>query len=433
MKLLGLALLCGGVSGFAAVKGRAQDARTILREKMSSELGTPCEEECSMDSYPNMPASVHPGVLTGQAQFDLLKHAKENGYAIPAVNCVSNSGINACLEVARANDAPIIIQFSSGGSQFYGGKGLDNTNYRAAIAGAVSGAFHTRTMAEQYGVPVILHTDHCSKQLLPWVDGLIAASERYYETHGEPLFSSHMIDLSEEPIEENIEICKEYLSRMHKIGLLLEMELGITGGEEDGVDNTDRPVEDLYSKPEEIYQTYAELGSVSDKFTVAAAFGNVHGVYSPGNVKLDPEILNNAQKYISEKMGDDAPESKLPVSFVFHGGSGSDVSDIQRAITYGVIKMNIDTDTQWSYWEGIKNFESKYHGYLQGQIGNPDGEDKPNKKYYDPRECIRAGEVNTVKRLEQSFADLKCQNILGLKESSEAENKIGPKRGGLPV
>lgn len=305
------------------------------------------------------------------------------GYAIPAVNCVSNSGINACLEAARANDAPIIIQFSSGGSQFYAGKGLDNTGYRAAIAGAVSGAFHVRTMAEQYGVPVILHTDHCSKKLLPWVDGLIAASERYHQTHGEPLFSSHMIDLSEEPLEENLEICKEYLARMDKIGLLLEMELGITGGEEDGVDNSDRPVEDLYSKPEEIYQTYEALRTVSDKFTVAAAFGNVHGVYKPGNVKLEPEILKNAQVYISEKLGDAAPSDKLPVSFVFHGGSGSDVSDIQRSLGYGVVKMNIDTDTQWSYWEGIKQFEAKYHDYLQGQIGNPEGDDKPNKKYYD--------------------------------------------------
>lgn len=388
------------------------------------------------------------------------------GYAIPAVNCVSNSGINACLEAARANDAPIIIQFSSGGSQFYGGKGLDNSNYRAAIAGAVSGAFHVRTMAEQYGIPVILHTDHCSKKLLPWVDGLISASERYFQTHGEPLFSSHMIDLSEEPLEENLEICKEYLARMDKIGLLLEMELGITGGEEDGVDNSDRPVEDLYSKPEEIYETYQALSEVSDKFTVAAAFGNVHGVYKPGNVKLEPKILDKAQKYITDKLGDKAPENKLPVSFVFHGGSGSDVSDIQEAIGYGVVKMNIDTDTQWSYWEGIKNFEAKYHDYLQGQIGNPEGDDKPNKKYYDvsknlvgwrylrrkswmkinvshpiffiikfiqPRECLRSAEVNTVKRLGKCFEDLKCQNILGLGQAQTASNVLGPRRGGLPV
>lgn len=337
------------------------------------------------------------------------------------------------MEAARKNDAPIIIQFSSGGSQFYGGKGLDNSNYRAAIAGAVSGAFHVRTMAEQYGVPVILHTDHCSKKLLPWIDGLLMASERYFEQHGEPLFSSHMIDLSEEPIEENIEICKDYLKRMSKIGILLEMELGITGGEEDGVDNSDRPIDDLYSKPEEIYQVYKDLMPISDQFTVAAAFGNVHGVYSPGNVKLEPKILDKAQKYITEKLGDKAPEDKKPVMFVFHGGSGSDVKDIQEAIGYGVIKMNIDTDTQWSYWEGIKNFEAKYHDYLQGQIGNPDGPDKPNKKYYDPRECMRAAEVNTVTRLEQSYADLKCQNILGLGELSNAANVLGPRRGGLPV
>jgi len=364
---------------------------------------------------------------------DLLADAKEKGYAIPAVNCVSSSGINACLEAAKRNDAPIIIQFSSGGSQFYAGKGLDNTDFKAAIAGAVSGAFHVRTLAEQYGVPVILHTDHCAKKLLPWIDGLILASERYYESHGEPLFSSHMIDLSEEPLEENLDICKDYLERMSKIGLLLEMELGITGGEEDGVDNSDVPLEDLYSKPEEINQVYDELSPISDMYTIAAAFGNVHGVYSPGNVKLEPKILSKAQAYISEKLGDEAPEDKKPVSFVFHGGSGSDVSDIQESIGYGVIKMNIDTDTQWSYWEGIKGFEAKYHDYLQTQIGNPDGADKPNKKYYDPRELMRAAEISTVERLEQSFADLKCQNILGCGESSPAQNVLGPRRGGLPV
>lgn len=268
-------------------------------------------------------------------------------------------------------------------SKFYGGKGLDNKNYAAAISGAVSGAFHVRTMAEQYGIPVILHTDHCAKKLLPWIDGLLAASERYHAKHGEPLFSSHMIDLSEEPIEENIEICKDYLKRFAKIGMLLEMELGITGGEEDGVNNEDVALEDLYSKPEEICQVYDALTPISDKFTVAAAFGNVHGVYSPGNVKLEPKILTRAQAYISEKLGDKAPADKKPVKFVFHGGSGSDVSDIQEAIGYGVIKMNIDTDTQWSFWEGIKNFEDKYHDYLQEQIGNPEGPDKPNKKYYD--------------------------------------------------
>mmetsp|Transcript_14020 Transcript_14020/g.28284 ORF Transcript_14020/g.28284 Transcript_14020/m.28284 type:complete len:428 (+) Transcript_14020:74-1357(+) len=379
---------------------------------VAGELGNPCEDECAMACYPNLPESVHPGVLSGQAMLDLLQHAKENGYAIPAVNCVTSSSINACLEAARKNDAPIIIQFSSGGSQFYGGKGLDNTNYRAAIAGAISGAFHVRTMAEQYGVPVILHTDHCAKKLLPWVDGLVQASERYFAQHGEPLFSSHMIDLSEEPLEENLEICKEYLTRMSKIGILLEMELGITGGEEDGVDNTDVPLEDLYSKPEEIYQVYEELTPISDMFTVAAAFGNVHGVYKPGNVKLEPKILSRAQAYISEKLGDKAPQDKKPVMFVFHGGSGSDQSDIQESIGYGVIKMNIDTDTQWSYWEGIKNFENKYHGYLQSQIGNPEGEDKPNKKYYDPRMALRAGEEAMAARLVKAADDLLCTNVL---------------------
>ncbi|KAL7563222.1 hypothetical protein ACA910_014495 [Epithemia clementina (nom. ined.)] len=420
-------------------------ATTFLREtaettkatskggSQARDLGIPCEDDCALACFPSLPESVHPGVLSGQAQMDLLKHAKENGYAIPAVNCVSSSGINACLEAARKNDAPIIIQFSSGGSQFYGGKGLDNSNYKAAIAGAVSGAFHVRTMAEQYGVPVILHTDHCAKKLLPWIDGLLAASERYFATHGEPLFSSHMIDLSEEPLEENLEICKDYLKRMSKMGILLEMELGITGGEEDGVDNSDRPIEDLYSKPEEIYQVYEELMPISDMFSVAAAFGNVHGVYKPGNVKLEPKILSRAQQYISEKLGDKAPADKKPVMFVFHGGSGSDVTDIQEAIDYGVIKMNIDTDTQWSYWEGIKKFERKYHDYLQEQIGNPEGEDKPNKKYYDPRECLRSAEVNTVARLGKSFEDLKCQNILGLGSASDPSNVLGPRRGGLPV
>eukprot|EP00435_Cladocopium_sp_Y103_P003728 s1651_g1.t1 len=318
-------------------------------------------------------------------------------------------------------DAPVMIQFSSGGSQFYAGKGLDNTEFHAAIAGAVSGAYHVRAVAEQYGVPVILHTDHCAKNLLPWFDGLLEADERYFELHGEPLFSSHMLDLSEEPLEENIEICVKYLERMAKINCGLEMELGITGGEEDGVNNEDANPEDLYSKPEEIFQVYDALSKIPNGFfTVAAAFGNVHGVYQPGNVKLEPTILDKAQKYISEKIG--AAEGSKPVSFVFHGGSGSDLKDARRsgahrdgpmgnpvetgqnlgdireAVGYGVVKMNIDTDTQWSYWSGIREFEKKYHDYLQKQIGNPEGEEKPNKKYYDPRACIRSAEESTVKR-----------------------------------
>jgi len=384
-----------------------------------------------LGSFPKLPETVHPGVVTGQGLLDLLNWAKENKFAIPAVNCVSSSGINACLEAARKADAPIMIQFSSGGSQFYAGKGLDNTEFHACIAGAVAGAYHVRAMAEQYGVPVILHTDHCSKNLLPWLDGMLDADERYFERHGEPLFSSHMIDLSEEPLEENIEICTKYLERMAKINCGLEMELGITGGEEDGVNNEDANPEDLYSKPEEIWQVYEALTKVPNGvFTVAAAFGNVHGVYQPGNVRLEPEILGNAQKYISEKL--DGAEEK-PVKFVFHGGSGSDLKDIRQSLEYGVIKMNIDTDTQWSYWSGIRDFEAKYKPYLQTQIGNPEGEAKPNKKFYDPRACMRSAEESTVKRLQQCFEDLRCVSILGLGKPDVPENVLGPRRGGLPA
>jgi len=396
----------------------------------SDDMGIPCEGDCEA-TYARLPDSVKPGVVTGQALVDLLEYAKAEGFAIPAVNCITSSSINYCLEAARANDAPIMIQFSSGGSQFYAGKGLDNTNYKAAIAGAVSGAYHVRAMAEQYGVPVILHTDHCAKKLLPWMDGMLTASERYYATHGEPLFSSHMIDLSEEPMDENIEICVQYLERMAKMDMLLEMELGITGGEEDGVNNEDANPEDLYTKPEEVYQVYEAFSKVPNaKFTIAAAFGNVHGVYAPGNVRLDPEILGRSQEYIAEKVG--VPTDSKPVKFVFHGGSGSDIKDIKQAIEYGVIKMNIDTDTQWAYWEGIRDFEKSYHDYLQTQIGNPEGETKPNKKYYDPRECMRAGETSTVKRLTQCFQDLNCVGVLGLGEPT-VENVLGPRRGGLPV
>lgn len=383
-------------------------------------------------TFPKLPDTVHPGVVTGQGLRDLLQWAKENKFAMPAVNCVSSSGINAVLEAARKMDAPVYVQFSSGGSQFYAGKGLDNTEFHACIAGAVSGAYHVRALAEQYGVPVVLHTDHCSKALLPWLDGLLEANERFFELHNEPLFSSHMIDLSEEPLEENIEICVGYLERMAKMNVSLEMELGITGGEEDGVNNEDVNPEDLYSKPEEIWQVYDALSKVKGgDFTVAAAFGNVHGVYQPGNVKLTPDILGNAQKFISEKL--DLPEGSKPVKFVFHGGSGSDLSDIRQSIEYGVVKMNIDTDTQWSYWSGIKSFEEKYHDYLQTQIGNPDGEAKPNKKYYDPRACMRSAEETTVERLEQTFNDLKCTNILGLGTPGTPENVMGPRRGGLPA
>jgi fructose-bisphosphate aldolase class II len=407
----------------------------------AEDMGIPCVGECELPSYPNLPKSVHPGVLTGQAMMDLLNHAKENGYALPAVNCVTSSSVNACLEAARRMDAPIMIQFSSGGSQFYAGKGLDNTDYKAAIAGAVSGAYHVRAMAEQYGVPVLLHTDHCAKKLLPWVDGMLAASERYYAAHGEPLFSSHMLDLSEEPLEENIEICVEYMERMAKMDMLLEMELGITGGEEDGVDNEDAAPEDLYTKPEEVWMVQKALMAVPNaRFTIAAAFGNVHGVYAPGNVKLDPKILANSQTFIAGELG--MPAGSKPCSFVFHGGSGSDIRDIKEAIGYGVIKMNIDTDTQWAYWDGIRAYESKNRAYLQTQIGNPDGDDKPNKKFYDPRMPVRSAEETTVERLQQCFEDLNCVKILGLGEMADPQNvsesfvftrSAGARRGALPV
>jgi len=417
-------------------------SRVDLRSaSVSEDMGIICENECAISSYPKLPASVHPGVVTGQALMDLLEYARENKFAIPAVNCVTSSSINACLEAARKADAPVMIQFSSGGSQFYAGKGLDNENFSAAVAGAVSGAYHVRAMAEQYGVPVILHTDHCSKKLLPWMDGMLTASEKYYAAHGEPLFSSHMLDLSEEPLEENIEICVKYQKRMAAMDMLLEMELGITGGEEDGVNNEDVAQEDLYTKPEEVWQVYEALSAVPNaRFSVAAAFGNVHGVYAPGNVRLDPEILGNSQVYIADKLG--LPKGSKPVYFVFHGGSGSDIKDIRQAIDYGVIKMNIDTDTQWSYWEGVKQYEAKNREYLQTQIGNPDGESKPNKKYYDPREMTRSAETNTVKRMIKCFEDLNCVNVCGLDEAQEPKNvfeseniksKTTRKKGGLPV
>jgi fructose-bisphosphate aldolase class II len=424
------ALLVAAAGTSDAVRFAVGRAPQVRMGTAATDMGLPCKDECAVGKYPKMPPSVHPGVVTGQALVDLLAHAKEQQFAIPAVNCVSSSGINACLEAARACDAPIIIQFSSGGSQFYAGKGMDNKDFKAAIAGAVSGAYHVRAMAEQYGIPVILHTDHCAKKLLPWMDGMLAASERYYAVHGEPLFSSHMIDLSEEPMEENLKICQEYLARMSKMDMLLEMELGITGGEEDGVNNEDVAKEDLYTKPEEVYEVYKALQPIDSKFTVAAAFGNVHGVYAPGNVELDPEILANSNEFIDKELGGDG--TGKPVSFVFHGGSGSDIKDIKRAIECGVIKMNIDTDTQWSYWSGVKEFESKYRPYLQTQIGNPDGAEKPNKKYYDPREMMRSAEVSTVDRLKQCFEDLNCIGRLGLEEAGDPSNVLGPRRGGLP-
>ena len=342
------------------------------------------------------------GVLTGDELQEVFTDAKKYKYALPAVNVTNTSTVNAVMETAAELNSPAIIQFSNGGCIFFAGKGLSNKNHVAAIAGGISGAKHIHQMSELYGVSIILHTDHAAKKLLPWIDGLLDAGEKFYATHGKPLYSSHMIDLSEEPIEENIEICKRYLKRMSAIGMTLEIELGVTGGEEDGVDNSDVDISRLYTQPEEVAYAYEELMKISNKFTIAAAFGNVHGVYRPGNVVLTPKILDNSQKYIEEKLG----TIKQPINFVFHGGSGSSKAEITEAISYGAIKMNLDTDLQWGFTTGIRDYFTKYDKYLQTQIGNPEGEDKPNKKYYDPRKWIREGELTFKERLTKSFEDL---------------------------
>ena len=346
------------------------------------------------------------GVLFGKDVRDLFDYANQNNFAIPAVNVVGTNSVNAVLETAREVNSPVIVQFSNGGAVFFGGKGLSNENQQAAVAGAISGAQHVHLLSEYYGVPVVLHTDHAAKKLLPWIDGLLDAGEKYYERHGKPLFSSHMLDLSEEPIEENIAISKKYLERMSKLQMTLEIELGVTGGEEDGVDHSGIHSSRLYTQPEEVSYAYGELKKISDNFTIAAAFGNVHGVYKPGNVELKPVILKNSQDYIQKKFGTDPN----PVNFVFHGGSGSEKHLIKEAIEYGAIKMNIDTDMQWAFWDGVHNYYKEKKDYLQGQIGNPEGEDKPNKKYYDPRAWLRNGELSFVSRLKEAFEDLNAMN-----------------------
>jgi len=401
MKFTVLPLL---ISGAVAFTPSASFGVSRTAMQMSSETA----EE--VKAFAKLPASVKPGVVTGQALVDLLDTAKDQGYAIPGVNIVGTNSINACMEAAAKYGGPIMVTFSKGGGQFIAGKAADNTDDAASIAGCIAGAKHVRAVAELYGVPVVLHTDHCQKAWLPWIDGLMDANEEYFEQHGEPLFSSHMLDLSEESLEENIAICKTYLERMAKVNVLLEFELGVTGGEEDGVDNTDVDSSRLYTQPEEVMYAYEQLSEVPNgAFTCAASFGNVHGVYAPGNVDLQPVILHNTQAYMKEKLGCD--EDK-PMKFVFHGGSGSSTEDIKYAIEAGVIKMNIDTDTQWAFWDGVREYEATNHDYLQGQIGNPDGEDKPNKKYYDPRMCLRAGEESMAERLCAAAADLNCVNVL---------------------
>jgi len=355
-----------------------------------------------------MSHGIKSGVATGEDVQKIFAHAKKNGYALPAVNVTSTSTVNSVMEAASMMNAPVIIQFSNGGAEFFAGKGVINDNFKASIAGAISGARHVHDLAELYGATVILHTDHAATKLLPWIDGLLTASEKFYAETGKPLFSSHMIDLSEEPLEDNIEVCKRYLERMSKMGMTLEIELGITGGEEDGVDNTDVDSSKLYTQPSEVAYAYEELLKVSPRFTVAAAFGNVHGVYKPGNVQLTPKILDNSQKYIQEKFS----TGENPVDFVFHGGSGSTVEEIREAIGYGVIKMNLDTDLQFAFTEGCRDYITSKVEYLKTQIGNPEGNENPNKKYYDPRKWLRKGELTFVKRMEKAFSDLNSVNAL---------------------
>jgi fructose-bisphosphate aldolase class II len=353
---------------------------------------------------------VKPGVIAGADLGKVFAVAKENGFAIPAVNCVGTDSINAVIEAAAKAKAPVIVQFSNGGAQFIAGKGLKLEGQKAQILGSISGALHARNVAEAYGVPVIVHTDHCAKKLLPWIDGLLDEGEKYYKEHGVPLFSSHMIDLSEESLKDNVDLCCQYLERMSKIDMTLELELGCTGGEEDGVDNSGKDESALYTQPEDVYYAYERLIKISPNFTIAASFGNVHGVYKPGNVKLKPAILRDSQKYVSEKLG--LAEGSKPLNFVFHGGSGSAPQDIEDAVSYGVVKMNIDTDTQWATWDGILQYYKAKQDYLQGQLGNPEGPDAPNKKYYDPRAWLRKGQESEIARLQIAFENLHSANTL---------------------
>lgn len=349
-----------------------------------------------------MSHGIKPGVATGDEVQAIFRYAKEKGFALPAVNVTSSSTVNAVIETAAKINSPVIIQFSNGGGHYFAGKGLSNEGQKAAIAGSVSGAMHVHALAELYGATVILHTDHCAKNLLPWIDGLLDAGEEFFKRTGKPLYSSHMLDFSEEPIQENIELCKTYLERMSKMNMTLEIELGITGGEEDGVDNTDVDSSKLYTQPDEVAYAYEELMKISPRFTIAAAFGNVHGVYKPGNVKLTPIILKNSQSFVQEKFNTE----NNPVDFVFHGGSGSTLEEIREAIGYGVIKMNIDTDLQYAFTEGVRDYVVSKIDYLKSQIGNPEGDDVPNKKHYDPRKWLREGELTFIKRLETAFEDL---------------------------
>jgi fructose-bisphosphate aldolase class II len=347
-------------------------------------------------------------VLSYREAKKVFEHAKSNQYALPAVNVTSTSTINASLEAAQAVNSPIIIQFSNSGGAFFVGKSIANTGQQASISGSVAAAKYIHEASPLYGVPVLLNTDHAAKKLLPWIDGMIEHGEKFFRQNGKPLFTSHMIDLSEESLKENIETCKRYLEKLTKLDMYLELELGVTGGEEDGVDNTGVESSKLYTQPEEVAYAYGELMKVSENFVIAASFGNVHGVYKPGNVKLEPAILKNSQDFIQKKF----KTKTNPVSFVFHGGSGSEPEAIREAIGYGVVKMNIDTDIQWAFWDGVHNYYKKNQAYLHSQLGNPTGDDAPNKKYYDGRAWIREGEISIKNRLVQAYEELNAINKL---------------------
>ncbi|MGA1978833.1 MAG: class II fructose-bisphosphate aldolase [Bacteroidales bacterium] len=356
----------------------------------------------------NKKLKLEPGVITGEDVKMVFDYANEHTFALPAVNVIGTNMINAVLETSRAVNSPAIIQFSNGGAHFFGGMGLSNDDQAGAIAGAISGALHIHNVSEYYGVPVMVHTDHAYRKIMPWIDGLLDAGEDFFESNRKPLFSSHMLDLSEEPIRENIATCKKYLERMARIGMTLEIELGVTGGEEDGVDNTGLHSSRLYTRPEDVAYAFEELSKISEMFTIAASFGNVHGVYKPGNVTLKPEILRDSQEYIEKKLR----TGHNPVNFVFHGGSGSEKDKIAEAIRYGVVKINLDTDLQWAFWDGINMYQKEKQDFLQGQIGNPEGRESPNKKYYDPRVWLRKGEEFVIDRLKEAFIDLNALDIL---------------------
>ncbi|KAG7812142.1 hypothetical protein KL921_001374 [Ogataea angusta] len=349
------------------------------------------------------------GVIVGDDVRNLFLYAQEKGFAIPAINVTSSSTAVAALEAARDNNSPIILQTSNGGAAYFAGKGVKNDGQKASIAGAIAAAHYIRSIAPTYGIPVVLHTDHCAKKLLPWFDGMLDADEEYYKIHGEPLFSSHMLDLSEETDDENIATCVKYFTRMSKMGQWLEMEIGITGGEEDGVNNENADKELLYTKPETVFAVHKALAPISPNFSIAAAFGNVHGVYKPGNVVLRPEILGEHQAYAAKQLGS---KTNKPLFLVFHGGSGSSQHEFDTAISNGVVKVNLDTDCQYAYLTGIRDYVLKKKDYIMSPVGNPEGADKPNKKYFDPRVWVREGEKTMSARITEALEIFHTKNQL---------------------